>query len=315
MSDTAANQLRRVMRLVAEVSRGESYTVAALAKRLGVTKKVLTSDLVALTERYDLPGGFVEGVRVDWDKDGVTAMTPHFRRPMRLTNRELCALQLALSMLRLVRSPAEHDAINRAVEKLRLAITDGKDDGSWEEAHHVELGSVGDRHLPLLRNAVRERRKLLVKYRSSGGEETTRTLRPYGVVFGRGTWYLVAWCEQHKSVRTFRLDRMRSVEPQGEERFARPAGFSLEKLFEGDKVLITKATETMTVRYSARVAPWIAEREGKPLAKDGSLTLEHPMADRAWALRHVLQYGAEAEVLEPQSLRTEIAERVRLLLA
>jgi predicted DNA-binding transcriptional regulator YafY len=67
----------------------------------------------------------------------------------------------------------------------------------------------------------------------------------------------------------------------------------------------------MKVRYSAKIARWIAERERVPLDTDGSLTMEHPLADHDWAVRHVLQYGAEAEALEPQSLRDDIVRRLR----
>ena len=57
------------------------------------------------------------------------------------------------------------------------------------------------------------------------------------------------------------------------------------------------------MRYSPRIARWIAEREGKSLADDGSLTMEHPLADRDWAVRHVLQYGPDVTVLEPAEVR------------
>ncbi len=70
----------------------------------------------------------------------------------------------------------------------------------------------------------------------------------------------------------------------------------------------------MTVRYSPKIARWIAEREGVPLDADGSLTMEHPLADSDWGVRHVLQYGSEAEVLEPQSLRQEVARKLETML-
>jgi predicted DNA-binding transcriptional regulator YafY len=66
----------------------------------------------------------------------------------------------------------------------------------------------------------------------------------------------------------------------------------------------------LRVRYSRRVARWIAEREGLPLEKDGSLTTEHPLADPQWAVRHVLQYGPDAEVLSPPEVRDEVARRL-----
>ena len=47
------------------------------------------------------------------------------------------------------------------------------------------------------------------------------------------------------------------------------------------------------------------------VAKDGSLTVTRPLSDHGWALRHVLQYGAEAEVIEPESVREEIRVALR----
>lgn len=64
------------------------------------------------------------------------------------------------------------------------------------------------------------------------------------------------------------------------------------------------------VRYSPTIARWIAEREGVKLAADGSVTLEHPVADEGWAIRHVLQYGPDAELFDPPELRALLARRL-----
>jgi predicted DNA-binding transcriptional regulator YafY len=69
------------------------------------------------------------------------------------------------------------------------------------------------------------------------------------------------------------------------------------------------------VRYSARIARWIAEREHVSLAPDGSLTLDHPLADTEWAVRHVLQYGPDAEVIAPVEVREQIRTRLASILA
>jgi predicted DNA-binding transcriptional regulator YafY len=67
------------------------------------------------------------------------------------------------------------------------------------------------------------------------------------------------------------------------------------------------------VRYSSRIARWIAEREGKTLAEDGSLTMEHPLADGEWAVRHVLQYGPDVTVLEPSEVREAVRRRLEAM--
>jgi predicted DNA-binding transcriptional regulator YafY len=60
------------------------------------------------------------------------------------------------------------------------------------------------------------------------------------------------------------------------------------------------------VRYGRAVARWIAEREGRDVEKDGTLTMEYPLADVQWAVRHVLQYGADAEVVGPPGAREAV---------
>jgi predicted DNA-binding transcriptional regulator YafY len=40
----------------------------------------------------------------------------------------------------------------------------------------------------------------------------------------------------------------------------------------------------------------------------------YPLADRSWAQRHVLQFGTEAEVLAPASMRDDVRDTLRAVL-
>ena len=61
-------------------------------------------------------------------------------------------------------------------------------------------------------------------YRSWRGEESTRELDPYGLVFHSGRWYVTGHDHRRGAVRTFRLDRVARVAPTGAG-FAAPEGF------------------------------------------------------------------------------------------
>jgi len=69
----------------------------------------------------------------------------------------------------------------------------------------------------------------------------------------------------------------------------------------------------LVVRYSPRIARWVAEREQVPVEDDGSVTVSWPLADDEWAVRHVLQYGADATVLAPVRVRDAIVQRLESL--
>jgi predicted DNA-binding transcriptional regulator YafY len=70
---------------------------------------------------------------------------------------------------------------------------------------------------------------------------------------------------------------------------------------------------TLTVRYSAAIARWIAERDGLPLESDGTALRTLPLGDREWAVRHVLQYGPDAAVVEPEELLVEVKTRLAMM--
>jgi proteasome accessory factor C len=312
VSDAAAAQLRRILALVPELADDEEHPIEPLAARLGTDRDTLLADLRSLTDRFDDPAGFVEeGVSLFIEGERVSLGSPHFRRPMRLTGAELRALELGLAMAA-ERPPEERRAIGRARERLRAVIA--KLPAAGDATVHAALGDAGRaEHLGAVSAALRSRRKLRLHYRRADAERATeRVVSPYSLVVANGSWYTVALCDRSAGVRVFRLDRIEAVEAL-DESYAVPATFSLDAVVRDGRVLSVETPAAMTVRYSARIARWIAEREGGKLDADGTLTMEHPLADAGWAVRHVLQYGADAEVLRPASVRRAVKQALGVL--
>jgi predicted DNA-binding transcriptional regulator YafY len=63
-----------------------------------------------------------------------------------------------------------------------------------------------------LRQAIREGRKLRLRYRSEAGEESERRVWPVILGYAETTRMLVAWCELRQAFRHFRTDRIIEVE-------------------------------------------------------------------------------------------------------
>lgn len=308
MSQDAATQLRRLLHLIPTLADGETHPLDEVARRAGTDVETIRRDLYSLTERFGDPGGFIPGLSVMLDEQGVSVTAVHFHRPMRLTVAELAALELGLAMLQRESPPEDHPAITRARARLAQALVGLTRREVELDLRHAETGAAADpEHLRLLRSGVRQRRKRRIEYRSAGAAANTpRVVRPYGLIASRGAWYVVAHCEARRDVRIFRLDRIEAVE-RLDERFDVPRDFSLDEVVKEGRVFRADDDRTLRVRYSPHIARWIAEREGLPLERDGTLVAEHPLADTSWAIRHVLQYGPDAEVLEPEEVRIELA--------
>lgn len=311
MADTAAGQLRRILHLIPYLADGEPHSFDEVSRRAGIGRSTVLSDIGSISERFEAPGGFVEGLQIYVDADRLSVVPNHFLRPMRLTRSELLALELGLAMIRAERPPEEHAAIDGARERLRKVIARLPDEQFAEDCRLASLSPAGDlEHLRVLREAFRARRKVRLGYRKGSGEESSiRIVCPYGIVFAGTMWYAVAHCESSEGIRIFRLDRVESVE-RLDARFESPRGFSVDDIVRDGHAFHAEESGTLRVRYSPRIARWIAEREGKELAADGSLTLDHPLADTDWAVRHVLQYGPDAEVISPPEVKAELVRRL-----
>jgi proteasome accessory factor C len=312
VSDTAAAQLRRILHLIPRLADGETHSMDEVARLAATDARTIARDLESLSFRFDDHGGFVEGVQIFLESDRLSLRSNHFRRPMRLTASELCALELGLAMLRAERPAEEHVAIDRARARLRSVVTK-LPDGATHVYRHAAVSGTGSEHLTTLRRAFRAGHKVRLRYRKAGEESSSdRVTCPFAIVSANGSWYVIAHCQASEGVRIFRLDRIESAE-EIEEEFTVPAGFSLSEMLESGRAWMGEPPATLRVRYSPRIARWIAEREGRELDADGSVTIEHPLADPEWAVRHVLQYGPEAEVLSPPSVREAIVRQLEAI--
>lgn len=315
--DDAASQLRRLLIAIPALADDQPHRLSDVAAIVGVSEEILAQDLRTLVTRFDAePGGFMEGVRLAFASDTVQLESTLFRRPMGLTPDELGALELGLAALEHELPPHEATVATRARQRVKGASTGLAAESRRPPVHAARmLASERDAdRLSELRTAIAARRKAEIVYRSGTSPDgSTRSVHPYGLVFARGNWYLVAHCEKSKSIRIFRLDRMISAVALDEPADI-PDHFELEATLVGGRALVNTAEEVLRVQYSAHIARWIAEHGKVEEQPDGSVIVEHALLDDEWAVRHVLQYGPEAKVLSPPRILASIKQRMEAFL-
>ncbi len=310
----ASAQLKRLLALVPVVADGEEHSIEEMAAMLGVDAKTVVRDLTSIGGRYDTPGGFVEGLEVFIEADSVSVKTDHFRRPMRLTIAELHALDLGLAMLRAERGPPEWHAIDAARERIGKAVARLPGEPMGDGSYAVSTESVGGAQLAVVREALGKRQKIQITYRrGSAAESSERVIRPYRLILAGPVWYLVAHCERSSGIRVFRVDRIEEAKLVA-EKCPPPDLGAIDAQLERGPVFVSDAPVRLRVRFSAKIARWIEERERGTKEADGSFVVEYPMADLDWGVRHVLGYGREAEILSPSEARKAIRERLLAML-
>ena len=306
MPETAQAQVPRLVELLAWLSQGDSaksVTYRAAARRLGVSEQTIRADLDALLGLSEEHRDWLASLRAAVVADGFAAHSRGaFRRPLHFTGEEGMALLIGLAGAR---------GSQTVAKRLSKALGAAPHPEAVDAAYALSGAPTEEleQTLAMARRARDERKKLEILYCASAGEPSRRVVHVHQIVEAAGRWYVVAWCEKVGNFRNFRADRV--LEARLLEREFRPQVLfkpvrKPEELLRADEVVTAK------VAFSPRIARWLRERYGDGReGADGRYVVTFRVADPAWFVREVLQYGAEAEVLEPEGMREAVRGAVQ----
>ena len=131
-------------------------------------------------------------------------------------------------------------------------------------------------------------------------------------VAGMNAHWAGTWCAVKDGMRVFRVDRiLEATEADGH--FDVPGDFDPRDYLTPTRVYRAEGDVEVRVRYSPNIARWVREgaaagRMGWEEESDGSVVIRHRVADPHWVVGHALDYGPEAEILEPEELRALVRD-------
>lgn len=161
-------------------------------------------------------------------------------------------------------------------------------------------------------SATLQRRKLEFQYRSrSKDEQTDRVVSPQRLAHYRDNWYLDAWDELRRALRSFSIDRIRAPVQLSDAADDCPAAELDEYFSSAYGIFAGKANKVATLRFSGERARWVADERWHPrqsgqFLTDGRYELTIPYRDSRELVMDVLRHGAEVEVVSPEALRMEV---------
>lgn len=172
----------------------------------------------------------------------------------------------------------------------------------------------GDTEMPALmdelQRAVVRRRRIALDY-DRRGQRTRRLVDPWGLVDKDGIWYLVAGTERGQ--RTFRVDRIAALEVT-DEIAHRPPDFDLSTAWSEvvEEVERHRSTLAATVLIPAALAPVLSDQQGRHCVlegpvDDGRVRARITAPTPLMIAQQLAGWGATVEVLEPESVRAELA--------
>ncbi|GAC1043576.1 helix-turn-helix transcriptional regulator [Rhizobium sp. No.120] len=211
-----ADRLFQIIQILRRSSR--PVTAAALADELEVSKRTVYRDIADLmSQRVPIEGeaGF-----------GYLLSPGYEMPPLMLTPEEIEAVVLGAQWVAGRADKTLANAARDVVAKITAIVPEHlrpfilePSVGAKPLLQEAEEENID---LPMLRAAIREGRKLRLRYQSYTGAESTRIAWPVILGYSDTSRILVAWCELRQSFRHFRTERITEADMLDEGHGLRP---------------------------------------------------------------------------------------------
>ena len=304
------NTATRLITLIFLLQNQPNQKASDLAGKLGVSQRTIHRYFEMLDEM---------GIPIYAERGpygGFSLMRGYKMPPLVFTLEEAVAVVLGTGMVEEMWGQLYREAARGALAKLENLLPDEQvREVAWARKslvatgmHRADLEALAPT-LEKLRRAVREHRRIAMNYRSGNNPHPElRELDPYALVHRWGWWYTIGYCHLRKELRTFRVDRMDSLNLT-DQVFQTITSFNIREYLEQEW------KSQPQIRISLRFDPegaQIAQQkriywESMETQPDGAIHVTMNMPDLIWASSNVMSYGPLVTVLEPEERRQMVA--------
>jgi len=287
---------------------------------LEVSRATFKRDLEYLRDRFNAPIVYDadhEGYRFD---DKVEDRAVWQLPGLWFSAEELLAL---LTMDRLLAELAPgvlSEVIGPFRKRIKELLASGEH-SAQDVASRIRVLTMGSRaiepaYFRTIATALLSRRRLRVRHnRRQDGDVLEREISPQRLVHYRDNWYVDAFCHKRQALRTFAVDAIEQATVL--DKAAKDVGEdSLERHFaSGYGIFAGAETQEAVLLFNATRARWVSRETWHPkqdgkLQLDGTYLLKFPYSREPELVMDILKYGADVEVLAPESLRQAVAAQL-----
>lgn len=311
------SRVTRIMQILTTLQAGKSCTVIDLAKMFGTSRRTIFRDLKELQ---------AIGVPYHYDaRTGGYIIEPEFFLPPLDLN-----LQEALSLLLLaheaskqIQLPFKNSALLAALKiennlpaNIRKYCNTAMRNISTKASAQAPIPYPPglDRTFAQLQDAITKKRKVNIRYNSLfEGTIIDLELCPYHLLYNNRAWYVLGRSSLHKSVRTFKLNRIKELQTTNMF-FLQDKNFNVQDYLGRAWSMIPEGRiYNVKLLFKPKVANNVAEVKWHSTQKvtrnnDGSATVEFRVDGLGEITWWILGYGDQVQVLEPKVLRRKISQ-------
>lgn len=290
-------KLNRLLGITMELLRKKRVTATELAARFEVSVRTIYRD-VELINQAGIPVASFPGADGGFElMEGYALTKQHF---------SVTDLSVIYNLLKgLEGAMGSHaTALMRKLSSLQPALDGGDDAQVLFEISVRE--SEKDAVYPLY-EALREHRVVAFTYTDASGKISERRAQPLNLYWGRGVWYLEAYCLSRKAKRWFRISRIADLEVT-EEMFE-------PREVQGDPAGQEAAGIPVHLRFDLSAQTRVREQFPDEWVRCGDgIEVRTTFYVMEYAVSVVLSYGAKVEIVSPPELKEALVAEIHKML-
>jgi predicted DNA-binding transcriptional regulator YafY len=313
------SQAARLHDTIRTIESRHGISIDELAECSGVNRRTINRDLNSIAEAgYPLTAEWVGDRKLYRFITGFKDVPP-----IGFSLQELLTLYFLRSHLETLQGTPFHDDLEDIFRKIN-SVLPPRYAAHLERLSRITLPimqgvrdySKSAALLTELRRALLFQQKVKLHYKTPSRKKAELyTVDPYSFIFYKGGLYLQGYAHNRLSMRIFAVERITAIVIMS-ERFEIPSEYLPEKQFSEAFGIVSETPQTIRLRFAAVVAHSIADRIWHPTQKikklrNGELELSFTAGGKMEIISWILSYGGHVELLEPEELRLEIAEKTR----
>ena len=299
-------KIERLLAIIVLLLNRRKITAKELSERFEVSIRTIYRDIASLN-------GAGIPIIASQGHEGGLAIPESFKLSRQLlTPRDLEAI---ISTLQGVNQAMAHKDLQRIIEML-VSLLPKDDEARGSSSHRsfiVDLTPWGPVDTPnqtvqVVQRAVDDARLLAFSYNDASGRSTSRTVEPHTLIYKGYAWYLLAFCRLRDDFRIFRLSRISGPHLADGSFLGRDPG-DIHRFFQFDDA----PSQPVVLRFSSTVRTKVEDSfPGAELihGEDGFITARIELPDDPWVFSFILGFGADAEILAPDSWRRAVKKNL-----
>lgn len=192
------SKLSNILTMLQLLQTGKKYSINELSKILEITPRMVR----IYKEDLDKAGIYVDTIMGPY---GGYVLNQGVKLPIRKFKYE--DSKLLDNYIKNEKDKDKKDKLIFLQDKIR-----GTYIGSKNEANELNLKDENLKKFNLLTRAIKEKRKVKIKYYSYGKGENERIIDPAEMFLFQNGWYCAAFCEKKNDIRHFELRRILNYE-------------------------------------------------------------------------------------------------------